>query len=149
MIADGTDFFGVETSGQHKVTTQIGPKTAHVHTNHCFDPVLRKHERVSPASTTYRRMELATTAYAQHRPQTAQEVWTFLSSHTGFPKSICSHVDDADGDPSASRTCGLMLMRLRDGLVWAVRGCAHESDLTAIHLGRWVGAGVAAEEGKT
>lgn len=127
MIADADGFYGIETSGQHKVWTQKGPKTAHVHTNHCFDPVLRKHENVSPISTTYRRMELATTAYAQQRPQTMAEVWSFLSSHEGFPKSICSHVDDASGDPSASRTCGLMAMRIRDGEVWAVRGCAQEN----------------------
>ena len=35
-IADGRDFFGYETSGRRK-----GPRAAHLHTNHCFDPVLR------------------------------------------------------------------------------------------------------------
>ncbi len=136
MIADESDFFGIETSGQHKVWTQKGPKTAHVHTNHCFDPVLRKYEKVSPISTTYRRMELATTAYAQHRPATMAEVWDFLGSHEGFPKSICSHVDDAAGDPSASRTCGLMAMRVHDGEVWAARGCSRENPRQSLSVPR-------------
>lgn len=134
MIADEEDFFGVETSGQQKVVTQHGAKTAHVHTNHCFDPVLRGVENVTSTSTTYRRMELATTAYAQERPETAEEVWSFLSSHEGFPKSICSHVDDVDGDPSASRTCGLMVMRLRDRTAWAVRGCPRENERREVTL---------------
>jgi isopenicillin-N N-acyltransferase-like protein len=134
MIADEQEFFGVETSGQEKVVTQLGPKTAHVHTNHCFDPVLRGVEKVSPLSTTYRRMELATTAYAQYRPETAEQLWEFLSSHEGHPRSICSHVDDETGDPSASRTCGLMLMRLRDRAVWAARGCPHENERVELSL---------------
>ena len=140
MIADAKDFFGVETSGQQKVLTQQGERTAHVHTNHCFDPVLRKVEKVSPLSTTYRRMELATTAYAQHRPASSEAVWSFLSSHEGFPKSICSHVDDEQGDPSFSRTCGLMLMRLVGGTGWACRGCAHENPRREFAIEAWRGA---------
>lgn len=140
MIADANEFFGVETSGEMKVVTQEGGKTAHVHTNHCFDPVLRKRENVSPISTTFRRMELATTAYAQYRPHDIDAVWTFLSSHTGYPKSICSHVDDEAGDPSASRTCGLMAMGLVGGRVWACRGCAHENERRELSLERWRGA---------
>lgn len=140
MMADAKGFFGVETSGQNKVLTQQGEKTAHVHTNHCFDPVLRKVESVSNLSTTFRRMELATTAYAQTRPKTPEEVWTFLSSHVGYPKSICSHVEDESGDPSFSRTCGLMLMKLVGGEAWACRGCAHEQPRQEFKLQGWLGA---------
>jgi isopenicillin-N N-acyltransferase-like protein len=140
MMADAKDFFGVETSGQQKVLTQQGERTAHVHTNHCFDPVLRGVEKVSQLSTTFRRMELATTAYAQQRPRSAQEVWDFLSSHEGYPKSICSHVDDESGDPSFSRTCGLMVMQLVGGKIWACRGCAHENPKREFSMQNWRGA---------
>src|SRR4029453_1874939 len=65
MIADGREFFGVECSGQLKVLTQVGARAAHLHTNHCFDPVLRARERVGPTSTTFERLNMATTLYAQ------------------------------------------------------------------------------------
>jgi len=125
MIADRTDFYGVETSGKLKMTTQTGPKAVHIHTNHCFDPKLRTREKISPVSTTFRRLELASTLYAQQHPRSATEIWTFLGSHEGYPKSICSHVDDEGGDPSASRTCGAMLMVCNTGQVYACRGCVH------------------------
>lgn len=139
MIADGTEFFGIETTGQHKVVTQRGPKTAHVHTNHCFDPKLRQYERVSPASTTFRRIELASTMYVQQQPETAREVYAFLSSHEGHPRSLCSHVDDESGDPSASKTCGLMIMNLVGGTVLAKRGCGQIGEPSVVQMQRWRG----------
>jgi isopenicillin-N N-acyltransferase-like protein len=139
MMADRDTFHGVETSGKIKVQTQHGANTAHVHTNHCFDPVLRKYERVAPISTTFKRMEIATTLYAQLQPETADEVWGFLSSHDNYPRSLCSHVDDASGDPSASRTCGLIVMNLAGGRVLAVRGCAHQNDRVELGVERWQG----------
>ncbi len=139
MMADGREFFGVETSGQLKVVTQIGAHAAHIHTNHCFDPVLRQRERVPPTSTTYRRMDLATTLYVQQRPRDAASVWQFLGSHDGYPKSLCSHVDDEDGDPSASRTCGMMVMALARGEVLAGAGCGHGQVPRRVRLQRWRG----------
>ncbi|MGB1015151.1 MAG: C45 family autoproteolytic acyltransferase/hydrolase, partial [Nannocystaceae bacterium] len=125
MIADRDDFYGVETSGKLKMITQTGPRAVHMHTNHCFDPVLRTREKISPKSTTFRRFELASTLCAQQHPRSAAEVWEFLGSHEGYPKSICSHVDDEGGDPSASRTCGAMLMVCNTGQVYACNGCVH------------------------
>jgi isopenicillin-N N-acyltransferase-like protein len=140
MIADGHEFYGVETTGEHKVVTQRGPKTAHFHTNHCFDPKLRQYERVSPTSTTFRRIELASTMYVQSRPETAREVYDFLSSHEGYPRSLCSHVDDEQGDPSAAKTCGLMVMSMVGGKVLAKRGCGQVGEPTRMGLERWQGA---------
>ncbi len=140
MIADRSDFFGVETTGQLKMVTQTGAKAVHMHTNHCFDPVLRMHERVSPVSTTFRRLELASTLYAQSHPRTASEMWSFLGSHEGYPKSICSHVDDVDGDPSASRTCGAMVMGCQTGEIFASRGCVHRPPPEPKRLQRWQSA---------
>jgi isopenicillin-N N-acyltransferase-like protein len=139
MIADPSDFYGVETTGKLKVTTQKGPKTAHFHTNHCFDPKLRQHERVAPTSTTFRRIELASTMYVQQRPETAREMYGFLSSHEGHPRSLCSHVDDETGDPSASKTCGLMVMSLIGGGVLAKRGCGQVGEPTEMKVERWRG----------
>ncbi len=127
MIADGNAFYGVETSGTSKVLTQTGVHTAHLHTNHCLDPTLRKLERISSTSTTFRRLELGTALYAQTKPATLAQVWAFLSSHEGFPGSICSHVGEHSDDPSASCTCGIVAMRMRDGLVRATSGCGHAS----------------------
>ncbi len=125
MIADNSSFFGIETTGQRKMLTQTGAKAVHMHTNHCFDPVLRQHEKISPVSTTFRRLELASTLYAQDHPRTPERLWAFLGSHEGYPRSICSHVDDASGDPSASRTCGAMVMSCRSGEIYACSGCVH------------------------
>lgn len=140
MTADGRDFYGVETSGQLKVQTQVGGRAAHLHTNHCFDPVLRRREAVPRASTSFRRMELATTLYVQQRPRDADGVWALLSSHEGYPRSLCSHVpDDAGGDPSASRTCGRMVMSLWGGEVLVGAGCGQVAPPTRLGLSRWRG----------
>lgn len=139
MLADGRDFFGVETSGKLKVVTQTGARAAHLHTNHCFDPVLRRHEAVPKTSTSFRRMELATTLYVQQRPQGARGLWTLLGSHDGYPRSVCSHVDDVGGDPSASRTCGRMVMDLRAGEVLVGRGCGQTHPAVTVRLDRWRG----------
>jgi isopenicillin-N N-acyltransferase-like protein len=147
MIADAGDYFGVETTGRHKVLTQTGSRTAHVHTNHCFDPKLRQFERVPAASTTFRRLELASTLYAQRRPDTARAMFEFLASHEGWPRSICSHVDDAEGDPSASRTCGSMIMNPVGGRVLAKRGCGHIGEPTPLRIEDWHGATDPAEVG--
>ncbi len=127
-IADGRDFFGYETSGQLKVLTQTGPRAAHLHTNHCFDPVLRQREAVPRGSTTFGRLNMATTLYAQHRPSTLDDLWALLGSHDGRPTSICTHQDQVHGDDAHSRTCGRIAVRLRTGEMRVARGC---SDLDA------------------
>lgn len=142
MIADGREFYGVETSGKLKVVTQVGARAAHLHTNHCFDPILRQHEAVPKASTSFRRMELATTLYVQQRPQDARALWTMLSSHDGFPRSVCSHIDDGGGDPSASKTCGRMIIDLSRGQVLVGRGCGQTEPFTVVQLDRWRGGHV-------
>lgn len=139
MMGDGRAFYGVETSGKQKVVTQIGARAAHLHTNHCFDPVLRRCERVPTTSTTFRRLELATTLYVQQRPHDLEGVWSLLSSHDGYPNSLCSHIDE--GDPSAAKTCGRMVLQLATGEVWASRGCGQTSPPRKLRLSRWRGTG--------
>lgn len=123
MVGDCDEFFGIESSGIHKVVTQMGARASHLHTNHCFDPVLRKYEAISARSTTYQRLELASTLFAQYRPTRAEVLWELLCSHDGYPGSICSHIDDAAGDPDASRTCGRLVMSLWSGEMLAGYGC--------------------------
>jgi isopenicillin-N N-acyltransferase-like protein len=130
MIADGQEFFGVECSGQLKVLTQVGAKAAHLHTNHCFDPVLRSRERVPRTSSTFDRLNMATTLYVQQRPSDLDGLWHLLGSHEGRPRSICSHLEELarpselGGDPSASKTCGRLAMELATGRMRLASGCS-------------------------
>jgi len=137
-LADGRDFFGYETSGELKVLTQSGPRAAHLHTNHCFDPVLRQREAVPRGSTSFGRLNLATTLYAQHRPSTLDELWTLLGSHEGMPGTqLCTHQDEVTGDDSYSRTCGRIAMRLQSGEVRVARGCSKRDAGLDVRLGRY------------
>jgi isopenicillin-N N-acyltransferase-like protein len=132
VIADGREFFGIECSGELKVLTQKGHRAAHLHTNHCFDPVLRGREAVSRSSTTFHRLNMASTLYAQQRPSSVNELWDLLSSHDGHPGSICQHLDELEGDPDASKTCGRIVMRLQTGEARVGRGCGRPG--TALEL---------------
>lgn len=138
MIADGRDFFGVETSGELKVLTQVGPKAAHVHTNHCFDPVLRTRENVARDTTSFFRLDMATTLYLQERPRDLDGLWSLLGNHDGHPRSICSHVDAMRGDPSASRTCARIAMELWSGRVRVAPGCSADDRPIELHLDGFV-----------
>jgi len=124
MIADGRDFFGVECSGELKVLTQVGAKAAHLHTNHCFDPVLRSRENVARESSTFDRLNMATTLYVQQRPHDLDGLWRLLGSHDGRPRSICSHLDELGEVPGAARTCGRLAMELATGRMRVASGCS-------------------------
>lgn len=126
MIADGRSFFGVETSGVHKVRTQAGAKAAHLHTNHCFDPVLRMHERVVAGTTSFDRLNMATTLYAQQRPKSLDGLWSLLSSHDGYPRSICCHAGELPGGASHSVTCARLAIELWSGKVRVAAGCSRD-----------------------
>jgi isopenicillin-N N-acyltransferase-like protein len=137
VIADGRDFFGFECSGELKVLTQKGARAAHLHTNHCFDPVMRQREAVSRKSTTFHRLNMATTLYAQRRPSSVAELWELLSSHDGHPGSICQHMDEHDNDPDASRTCGRLVMRLQTGELRVGRGCGRPGTALELKMDRY------------
>lgn len=140
MLADGREFLGIETSGELVVLTQKGARAAHIHTNHCFDPVLRKRERVAPASSTFARMNMATTLFAQQRPSTADELWDLLGSHDGYPQSLCSHVADVRGDDAAVKTCARVLIQPAIGELRVAAGCARSGSATSWRLDRFKGS---------
>jgi isopenicillin-N N-acyltransferase-like protein len=127
-IADGRAFFGIECSAELDVLTQTGPKAAHLHTNHCFDPVLRQRERVPASSTTFARLDSASTLYAQLRPAGLDELWSLLGNHDGRPHSICSHVDERDHDPHAPRTCARLVLQSGGTGLRVARGCSRTDD---------------------
>ncbi len=126
MIGDGYDYFGIECSGELKVVTQLGARAAHLHTNHCFDPVLRARERVPLSTTSFARLDMATTLYAQQRPRDLAGLWEILGSHEGHPRGICTHSDDEHSDPGASRTCGRIAMQPLHGRMRAAAGCSRD-----------------------
>jgi hypothetical protein len=80
MLADGRLFFGIEQLGAARILTRVGPKTGHVHANHCFDPALRQREATPRSPASFRRLELASTLYVQRRPSTAEGVLEFFDA---------------------------------------------------------------------
>ena len=78
MLADGETFFGIEQLGDQRILTRVGPKTGHVHANHCFDPALRQREATPRDPLSFRRLELASTVYVQRRPATGAAVLEFF-----------------------------------------------------------------------
>ncbi len=138
MIADGHDYYGVETNAALAVLTQLGPRAAHLHTNHYFDPILRRSETRQPGSTSHHRLNLATTIYAQQRPRDVEGMWSLLHSRDGSAGSLCVE-PDAKAGPHAMATCAVMVMGLHDGRVRVVRGAAHRSPPRELSIRRWVG----------
>jgi len=138
IIADGEDYYGVETSAELQVLTQLGPKAAHLHTNHCFDPVLRKRERVRQSSTSFARLNLATTIYAQERPRDVQALWTLLHTRDGTKGSLCIDPDPR-AEPFVTATCAVIVMRLADGWIRVVRGAGHRASALELAVQRWRG----------
>jgi hypothetical protein len=91
MLADGQVFAGIEQLGDQRILTRVGPKTSHVHANHCFDPSLRQREAVPRSVPSFRRLELASTLYIQRQPATG----------VGMLEFFAAVEDAAFADPSA------------------------------------------------
>lgn len=138
VVADGRDYYGVECSGELKVLTQVGARAAHLHTNHCFDPVLRRREAVPAGSTSFHRLNLATTVYAQARPRDADGLWALLHTHDGSRGSLL--VRPAPGaEPTATATVAVIVMRLRDGWVRVAPAADGQHAPIELSIGRWQG----------
>lgn len=140
MIADGRNFFGVETSGAMKVRTQAGAKAAHLHTNHCFDPVLRMHERMVAGTTSFDRLNMATTLYVQQRPRGLDGLWDLLGSHDGYPRSICLHAGEVAGSASQSVTCARLALELWTGRIRVAAGCSRDDVPTELTIADYGGS---------
>lgn len=138
LVADGHDYYGVEHGGQRAILTQLGPRAAHLHTNHLFDPVLRQRERMVAGSTSHYRLNLATTLYAQQRPRDAEGMWSLLHAQDGSPGSL-SIDPSPQAEPARPVTCATMMMRLHDGFVRVVRGGEHRHPPLQLGVERWRG----------
>jgi len=106
IVADGEAFFGIESSHGRAITTQVGPKAAHLHTNHCFDPLLRQRERLPRSTSSFRRINETSTVYAQERPKTMDALWAILGGDRVGNRSP----GDDDGSHNV-RTAALAVMR--------------------------------------
>ncbi len=105
MLADGQAFYGIEQLGDARILTRIGPKTGHVHANHCFDPALRQREAVPRSPASFRRLELASTLYVQRRPATAAALLEFFDA-----------VEEAAFGQPEARAQTLLAIELEPGL---------------------------------
>jgi isopenicillin-N N-acyltransferase-like protein len=137
MVADRRDVFGVEASASLKAVVHGGPGGGpYVHTNHCLDARMRAHERLLPETTTHRRRTLVMELIGAPKPFAADHLWKVLGSHEGYPRSICSHLDDESGDPSHSRTCAIIVMDPASGRVLFRRGCGQAGPPSELRVER-------------
>jgi hypothetical protein len=122
MLADGRVFYGIEQLGAERILTRVGPKTGHVHSNHCFDPSLRQREARPRSAASFRRLELATTIYVQRRPATAIEVLNFFDE-----------VEEAAFAEPAGRAQTLLAIELETGVAHWRRQAGEPLQTTRFH----------------
>jgi len=127
MVADSNDVFAVETSGQRRSVLFRGEGDRYHHTNHCMDEAIGECTRVPPTSTTYERYEQMGGFLSDGGPPSAEQLWNYLGSHEGYPRSICTHLDSPE-EPNKVATCGGALMHCGKDTLWAVDGCMHGKD---------------------
>ena len=125
MIADASDVFAIETSGQRRSVLFRGEGDRYHHTNHCIDDAIGECTRVPPTSTTYERYDKMSVFLSDGEAPSAEQLWSYLGSHDGFPRSICTHLDTPE-EPNRVATCGGALMHCGKDTLWAVDGCMHD-----------------------
>lgn len=122
MLADGRVFYGFEQLGDARILTRVGPKTGHVHANHCFDPSLRQREAIPRSAASFRRLELASTLYVQQRPATAVAVLEFFDA-----------VEQAAFADPAARAQTLLAVELEVGIAHWRRHAGERIQTTRFH----------------
>jgi isopenicillin-N N-acyltransferase-like protein len=127
LIADAEQVYNVETTGLRKKVTADNPTRPFFHTNHYLDAELQALEApLYPTSTTHDRYRLLDARLNAATPGSAQDLMRLLGDHEGMPRSICSHVRDED-DPSASKTCGAVVIDLAARALFGAAGCVHDT----------------------
>jgi isopenicillin-N N-acyltransferase-like protein len=133
LIADAGGVFNVEaTARQQRITHQTVTRP-YFHTNHYLDADLAQCEMpLHPSSTSHLRF-CRLQELMDPMPTTRDELWTLLSSHEGYPQSICSHLKG--DEPSGSRTCGAVICEPHAARLTVHRGCLHEGKPLVLKLG--------------
>jgi len=129
VLADGATFDGIESSGARHLRTQTGPRAAHLHTNHCFDPVLRQTERIPARTATFARLNAASTVYAQQRPKTVDALWSLLHAHEDKGRGLCRHPGQTE---TGCVTAAVALMRLSPPQLVVAAGCGQVASATRL-----------------
>ncbi|MEM6997023.1 MAG: hypothetical protein AAF721_41350, partial [Myxococcota bacterium] len=85
-------------------------------------------EAVPRDSSTFARLNTASTLYAQQRPKTAEALWRLLHHHEGGPGALCPH--GAADDPASHATAAIAVMELSTGALRIVSGCERRGRAT-------------------
>ena len=124
LMVDANEGIAMETSGRLKETVFSGSGPVYHHTNHCLDEKVAACSVVAPTSTTQRRYD-----YLSERllnpPTNLKGIWDILSSHDGYPYSICTHLATPER-PHAMLTCAGLAMDLKNRFMWGAEGCLQE-----------------------
>lgn len=134
-VASARAAFGIETSGERKAQVfdhdaaasparEAGP-VFFAHTNHALDASIAEVTALRPTSTTLERYERLLHAGAR-APLDRDTIWATLSSHEGYPRSVCAHLG-SPAEPHAVSTCALIAMDLRAKQAMTLAGCGHRT----------------------
>lgn len=143
LVASESAAFGIETSGTRRTLVYDGSATSFVHTNHCLDERVGEVTTVAATSTTQRRYDALTQSIERAPVSDRADLWSRLGSHDGYPQSVCTHLANPTR-PHAMRTCGGLVMDLRDRSLWVTQGCMHRARPHALSFGS--GPGSAGED---
>lgn len=122
-----------EAQGEHwEVTPKLSERVGFVapgshghafHTNHCLGPKIQEHEdATSSSSTTHVRWNLLEKLVPTVHD--FEDFYGLLTSHDGYPKSLCSHFESGAQDPSFTCAGGVADLTGGRGRFW--RGCPQE-----------------------
>jgi isopenicillin-N N-acyltransferase-like protein len=127
-ISDARAAYGVETSGRlAEVWAELDvsrPGAAFHHENHCLGTEVAKVSSIASTSTTLERHAHLEASLRARAIESADDLWSRLGSHEGYPRSVCTHLASADA-PHAMLTCAGVLMNLTQRRMWAAAGCIH------------------------
>jgi len=124
LLSDGHVSKHIEVSPTLKeVASTLKDPGVIYHTNHCLTSEGKKEQdQISVNSTTFDRYQHCEKKASDLKSK--DELYDFLTSHEGYPKSICSHYQSGALDPST--TCGGALYDFSKKEFSAWRGCPHE-----------------------
>lgn len=126
LVADPERAYGIETSGTLRDVwaqadlTELG--NGFHHENHCLGTEVAQVSSISPTSTT-----LSRHAFMQQQmpARRASDLWARLTSHDGYPRSVCTHLASPE-QPHAMLTCAVLSMQLTQQQITWHPGCGHE-----------------------